>query len=457
MQLDCLVRNGTVVCPDLGPASIDIGIREGRIAALLEPGMGLPPAGLTIDASGRHVFPGIIDAHMHWGYADPPHEYTTETRCAALGGVTTLLGYFLKNEPYDALFRTLVREAEGRAYVDFALHFGAHQEAHITDLGKYVKEFGVTSYKYFMNYKGEEARHLGLAGTDDGFLYAFFQEAARFPEVIVAVHPENIEIIWRLRKEYQDAGREGLRAYCESRPALAEAENILRALYLAEQAGCRLYIVHLSCALGLEEVRRYRQRYDRILLETCPHYLTHTLDSDVGSLAKASPPLRTRADAEALWAAIADGTVDVVGSDHVPRKRATKELGIWKASSGFPGIGTLLPLMLSEGYHRRGLPLQRIAQVLSANPARVFGLGGRKGSLAIGSDADLTVVDLELEREVRAAELGSYSDYSLYEGWRLKGWPVLTMVRGTVVMRDGQVVGPAGHGRYLRRPAAPAA
>jgi dihydropyrimidinase len=189
-----------------------------------------------------------------------------------------------------------------------------------------------------------------------------------------------------------------------------------------------------------------------VLLETCPHYLTHTLDDDLGTIGKANPPLRTREDVDALWEGLADGTIEVVGSDHVPRKRATKEKGIWQASQGFPGTATILPVLLSEGYHKGRLDLQRIARVVAANPARIFGLAKRKGDIFVGADGDLTVVDLERVREVRAAELGSFSDYSLYEGWKLKGWPTHTIVRGTVVMEEGRIVGPAGHGRYLRRP-----
>jgi dihydropyrimidinase len=197
---------------------------------------------------------------------------------------------------------------------------------------------------------------------------------------------------------------------------------------------------------------RYRARYPRLHIETCPQYLTHTMDADDGSIAKANPPLRAPDDVAALWRALADGTIEVVGADHVARKRATKEKNVWQASQGFPGTATILPVLLHEGYHKRRLSLQRIAQLLCSNPARIFGLSKRKGDIFVGADADLTLVDLHRMREVRAAELGSYSDYSLYEGWRLKGWPVMTIVRGTIVMREGEIVGPPGYGCFLKRP-----
>lgn len=222
-------------------------------------------------------------------------------------------------------------------------------------------------------------------------------------------------------------------------------------MYFAERTGAQIYIPHVSTALAIEEYRRWRPRYNRVYLETCPHYLTHTLDSDIGSLGKANPPFRTKDDAEALWQALADGTIQVMASDHVPRKRATKEKGIWTASQGFPGTATILPILLSEGYHKGRLSLRRIAQIYCSEPARIFGLQPEKGRLAVGADADFTLVDLARTRKVDPAELGSFSDYSLYEGWSFTGWPVRTILRGTTVMRDHKILGAQGLGRYVAR------
>jgi dihydropyrimidinase len=171
----------------------------------------------------------------------------------------------------------------------------------------------------------------------------------------------------------------------------------------------------------------------------------------MGSLGKANPPFRSADDVDALWEGLADGSINVVGSDHVPRKRAGKEKGIWQASQGFPGIATILPVLLSEGYHKRRLSLERICDVITAGPARIFNLEPSKGRIAVGADADLTLVDLDKERVVKWQELESYADYSLYDGWKLKGWPVRTIVRGVTVMENGEIVGPAGHGKYLWR------
>ena len=450
MNFDSVVANGTVVFPDAEPTRADIAIKDGRIAAILEPGSKREISRDWIDATEKHVFPGLIDGHVHFGFGEPITEYTTETIYAAQGGFTTVVGYFLNNEGYGGVFEREMEHAEPRAHVDFAFHFSTASEQHLQELESYTRDYGVTSFKYFMNFKGEEGRYLGLDGTDDGYLYALLAEAARIGGVTVVLHTENIELVNRIRRELQAAGKNTLRDWSHSKPAFTEAESVLRAMYFAEHHGATIYIPHLSSRMALEEVKRWRKRYDRVFVETCPHYLTHSLDSELGSIGKANPPFRTQEDIAALWDGLANGSIDVVASDHVPRKRSTKEKGIWQASQGFPGTATILPVLLHEGYHKGRLSLQRIAQLLCAAPAGIFRLPN-KGHLSAGMDADITIVDLELERTVDAAQLGSFSDYSLYDGWQLKGWPQRTIVRGVTVMSDGEIVGPAGLGQYIKR------
>ncbi len=451
MHFDRIIRNGVIADPAYGETRLDIGIGDGKITALMAPA-GDATANEITDASGKHVFPGLIDAHVHFGFGEPVTEYTTETVYAAQGGFTTVLGYFLNNEPYGGVFERELALAEPRAHVDFGFHFSTASELHIAELDKYVHDYGVTSFKYFMNFKGEEGRYLGLDGTDDGYLYALLEKSASLGDVTIVLHTENIELVNRFRREAQGAGKNTLRDWCLSKPAFTEAESCVRAMMFAEHLGAKIYIPHLSSRMALDEVRRWRDRYDNVFVETCPHYLTHTLDSDIGSIGKANPPFRTADDVEALWEGLADGSIDIVASDHVPRKRATKEKPIWQASQGFPGTATILPVLLDRGYHEGRLTLARIAELLCAAPAAIFGLP-EKGRIAVGMDADLTLVDLERDRVVKAEELGSYSDYSLYDGWSFKGWPVETIVRGVSVMRDGVIAGPGGHGRYLRREA----
>jgi dihydropyrimidinase len=454
MEFDVVVRGGTAVFPHLGVMPADIAIRGGLIAAILKPGETIGGARATIDANGLHVFPGLIDAHVHFGFAEPVTEYGTETFYAAQGGIASIVAYFLNNEPYGPIFAKARAECEARAFVDFGFHVSTATQTHLDEMGKYGQEFGVTSFKYFMNFKGEAGRYMGLDGTDDGFFLDLLTSAGELKWPLIVCHTENIEMVNRITNRFIAAGKSTLREYCLSKPPITESENLLRAMYIAEQTRARIYSPHVSCKAALDVYRRWGTRGVEAYLETCPHYLTHTMDSDLGTIARANPPLRAQEDVDALWRALADGTIQVLASDHVPRKRATKMKTIWQASQGFPGTAMILPVALSEGYHKGRLSLQRIAQVVGSEPARIFNLAPRKGDIRIGADGDLTIVDLDKVRKVDPVELGSYSDYSPYEGWPLKGWPVRTIVRGVTVMKDHRIVGPAGHGRYMRRDAA---
>lgn len=450
MATDFVLRGGVLVDTDSDGQALDLLIQDGRIAARLLPGTPVQEGLEAVSAHGLHVFPGLIDAHIHFGFGEKITEYETETVYAAQGGFTTVLGYFLNNEDYTDVFRREQEYARTRAHVDYGFHFSVANEMHVRELPEYVKQYGVTSFKYFMNFKGEEGRYLGLDGTDDGYFYDLLGQAAKLGDVKVVCHTENIEIVNRIRQRFQAEGRDTLRDWSDAKPAFTEAESCVRAMMFAEHLGAQIYIPHLSTRMSLDEVRRWRQRYAHVYVETCPHYLTHDEDSDLGPLGKANPPFRSKDDIEAMWEGLRDGSIDVVASDHVPRKKATKERPLWLASQGFPGTATILPVLLSEGYHKGRLGLARIADLLTRRPASIFNLP-QKGSLAVGADADLTLVDLEKSRVVRAEELGSFSDYSLYDGWNLKGWPVRTIVRGETVMLDGKITGKPGHGQYLAR------
>ena len=447
---DTVVKNGRVVIPEEGVQSVTIGIKEGKVAALLA--QSEEAAGKTIiDAKGLHVLPGIIDPHVHLGFGDPETDFYTESRAAAIGGVTTLLSYLMTTGPYDNEFKFYKEHGDEQSVIDFGFHAVGCTDVHQQELQKYVSEFGITSYKFFMSFRGSEGEYLGISPIDDGFMYEFLAVLGKLPRTMACIHTENIEVVWRLRKQLMDSGRDDLAAWAESRPAFVEAEAALRAMYFGEETDCPIYVVHLSSEQSLNEIRQFRERYDRVYLETCPHYLTHTMYSDVGLLGKQNPPLKAERDLEALWEGIADGTVDTIGSDHAARKRDKKTGTIWTASPGQPNMPMILPVMLSEGVNKRGLSLERIAEVTSYNSAKIFNLYPRKGTIRVGSDADLTIVDLDLEKVVHPDMFGSRADYSIYEGWTLKGWPTITMVRGGVVMQDGEIEEQAASGIYLRR------
>jgi dihydropyrimidinase len=258
-----------------------------------------------LPARGLHVFPGLIDAHVHFGLSgEKETQYATETRHAAHGGFTTLMGYFLNNEAYTDVFRREQEHARSRAHIDYAFHFSTANELHIKELQSYVTDYGVTSFKYFMNFKGEEGRYLGLDGTDDGYLYDLLKEAARIGKgehrVTIVCHTENIEIVNRIRRRMQAEGRNTLKDWSASKPAFTEAESCVRAMYFAEHLGAQIYVPHLSTRMALDEVRRWRKRYPHVLVETCPHYLDARRELDArlarqGQSAVPQPGRRQRA------------------------------------------------------------------------------------------------------------------------------------------------------------------
>jgi dihydropyrimidinase len=459
MQCDLLIRGGRAISPGTDGVPADIAIRNGKILGVLAPGSGIS-AGEVLDASGLVIFPGVIDVHLHLGHgkdiARPrvPEDAARETAAAAAGGVTTFVPYLMATEPFEAIFEDVVSVTQAGARIDFSYHFIISTEAQLAGVPRYVRELGVPSFKIFMNNRGGEGKRLGLPDIDDGFLFRLCEAAAEHGG-LVCPHPENIEAAWVLRDRLmaQDPdGRGGLAAWNASRPPFLEADAVQRAGLFARQTGARLYIVHTSSRLALEEGRRAREAGTRITIETCPHYLTHSIEWARGDIGKINPPLRERSDCEALWAGIVDGVIDTVATDHIHRDLSSKDGGIWKASPGCPGIDTLLPVLLSEGHHKRKLPLGRIAALASQAPAAAMGLSHRKGRIAVGLDADLAIVDVESEFTPRRDYLHSSAGYSIYEGMPLRGRVRHTLVGGRFVLRDhGLVADAVGTGRFIPR------
>ncbi|MFZ9627298.1 MAG: hypothetical protein ACO3AD_18725, partial [Burkholderiaceae bacterium] len=231
---DFVLRGATLVFPDRDPERGDVLVINGRIEALLEPGASAPAGIAEQRAEGLHAFPGCIDAHVHFGMGEKITEYSTETVYAAQGGITTILGYFLNNEAYSEVFRREQEYARSRMHVDYGFHFSTANELHIEELDRYVRDYGVTSFKYFMNFKGEEGRYLGLDGTDDGFFHDLLKRSAEVGRPMIVCHTENIEIVNRLRQRVQASGGSTLRDWASCKPALTEAEPAIRAMFLAE-------------------------------------------------------------------------------------------------------------------------------------------------------------------------------------------------------------------------------
>jgi dihydropyrimidinase len=459
MPFDLLVRGGNVVLPQSDGLAVDVAISEEKIAAILAPGTEVDAADI-LDATDKVVLPGVVDVHLHLGHgkdiARPrvPEDAATETAAAALGGITTFVPYLMATDPFENLFDDVVEVTEAGARIDFGYHFIISTEAQLAGVPRYAREFGAPSFKIFMNNRGGEGARLGLPDIDDGFLLRLCEAAAEHGGM-VCPHPENIEAAWVLRQRLaaQDPdGRGGLRAWNASRPPFVEADAVQRAGLFARATGARLYIVHTSSRAALDAALRARDAGTAITIETCPHYLTHNVEWEGGDVGKINPPLREADDCEALWDGVISGGIDTVATDHVHRDLSAKSGGIWKASPGCGGLETLLPVMLTEGYHAREMPLGRIATLLASAPADAMGLSHCKGRIEVGLDADLAIVDLEREYPFRRADVRSSAGYSIYEGRGFKGKVVHTVVRGRLVLRDGVLIDDAvGSGRYVSR------
>lgn len=455
-RADLALRGGMAFLPGLGLQAADIMITGDKISAIAAPGAG--EAQDTVDVTGLVVLPGAIDAHIHLGHgmdiARPraPEDAMTETAAAAVGGVTTFLSFVMSPAPYGPIFDELCQITQSGARIDFGFHFVIATEDHLAELPDLIAR-GAPSAKLFMNIRGTEGARLGLPGTDDGFLFRLLEVLASH-KGLLCPHPENIEVAWVLRDRVAAAdpeGKGGLATWNDTRPPFVEADALSRATYFARLTGTPVHAVHTSSGEALEAALRQRAAGSDVCIETCLHYLTHDTTSAIGAVGKVNPPLRAPGDPEALWAAIERGDIDTIATDHIHRPIACKEGGIWKAQPGFPGLDAFLPVLLTHGHHRRGLPLEKLIPLVSENPARRMGLHD-KGALRPGADADIAVVDLKADWTLGKEHVQSDAGYSIYEGARMQARVIHTLSRGRFALRDGALEQAAiGHGRFVRR------
>lgn len=456
---DLIVRGGDVILPGDGRTLCDIGIRDGRIAAIIAPGEQVA-ASSEVSARGLTIFPGAVDVHLHLGHGKDisrprkPIDADRETAAAAKGGITCFVPYLFTADPFEKIFDDVVSVTQAGARIDFGYHFVISTEDQLAGVPRYVRDYGVPSLKTFMNNRGGEGARLGLPDIDDGFFFRLC-EAAAANGGMVCPHPETIEIAWVLRKRLlaQDPeGKGGLATWNGTRLPFVEADAVQHAAYIAHTVAAPLYIVHTSSEQALSAALRHRRIGATVHIETCPHYLTHDISWSGGDIGKVNPPLREASDCEALWQGLLAGDIDTVASDHVHRDITSKQNGIWNASPGCPGLETLLPVLLSEGHHKRGMALEQIADVVATTPARLMGLGNTKGAISVGYDADLTFVDLDATWRLERSDVVSSAGYSIYEGWQFRGAIVHAMSRGRFILRDRRLQDEAvGHGRFLKR------
>jgi dihydropyrimidinase len=458
-SLVTLYENADVVLSGRGLTRCTIRVENGRITGF-DDEVSLGQEVERIDLSGLVVMPGVIDPHLHLGHGKDisrpriKEDVARESAAAAMGGVTTFIPYLMGTTSYEAIFADVKSVTEVGSRIDFGYHFIISTEDQLAAIPNYARDYGVTSYKIFMNNRGGEGARLGLPDIDDGYLYRLCEIAAKVGGV-VCPHPENIEVAWVFRnrlKESDPHGLGGLALWDASRPDFIEAEAVQRSSYLSRIAGSEIYIVHTSSQAALETALMQRRTGAKVTIETCPHYLTHDISWEGGVIGKINPPLRSRNDCDALWQAIADGHIDTIGTDHVHRDLSGKQGSIWDASPGCPGLETMLPVMLSEGHAKRGLSLEKVAELTATASAKAFGLAERKGRIALGQDADFAIIDPKAVWTVDQSKLMSSAGYSIYHGWTFTGRVVHTVVRGNFVMRDGALDDEKiGYGRYLPR------
>ena len=458
-----LIKGGKVVLTDK-VIDADVLIDGEKIAAILERDSYEGDAAV-ISAHGMFVMPGTIDPHMHMGLYKPYADaFRYDTPRQAIGGVTTLINYHRGKGNYFETVQKDIDEGEANSLFDFAISLGLCAKKHLEELEGYINDLGITSFKFFFDkqdiaHKFYDIPKEEALTLDKADLYFILKQLAEIsPNLLLCVHCEDPDVFRALErklKEDDSIDRYSLRSFGMTRPGFVETACVADSMWLNSQVGGNMYVVHTAAGSTVEMYKTLKEKFGgKVTLETCPQYLTLDENAPCGLLGKVNPPLHTKYDIEALWEGIRDGSISTIGTDNVPVDKCKKyERGddIWDVYVGFGGPGIILPVLMSEGYHKRGIDMPTISRVNSTNTAKVFGLE-KKGQIAPGFDADIVLVDPEWEREI-TPELFGYSDFSIYEGMKLKGWPRYTISRGEVIQKDGVVTAQPGRGRYIRRKA----
>lgn len=453
-----LIRNGEIITAT-DRYSADIYIENGKIQVIGKELHKFYTADKTIDAGGLYVFPGGIDAHTH---LDMPFmgtkssdDFETGTVAALVGGTTSIIDFAIQTQGqtmFDA-FNQWMERAKGKAVGDFAFHMAVtdFNEKTLPEVSQLIAK-GVTSFKTFTAYKG-------ALMLDDRMLFGLMNEVKKRGG-IVTVHAENGDMIDDLVKTALAQGKTAPRYHYLTRPAIAEAEAGSRVMDLAQQSDCPLYIVHTTCNDAMERVKRNYLRHQRVYVETCTQYLLlddllYEKEGFEGAKWVMSPPLRKKKDQDALWKDLAAGHVHTVATDHCPfnfngQKDKGKE-AFTKIPNGAPGIQHRLELLYTYGVLEKRISLNRFVEIMSTAPAKIFGLFPRKGTIAVGSDADIVLFDPRAESVISAKTHRHRVDYSAYEGWKVQGQAVTVIKDGRVVYENGKLDVERGQGQYLAR------
>jgi len=443
---DIVVRGGTIVAEG-EPCRADIGVRNGAIAAIAPADERLE-ARETIDATGRFVLPGAIDCHVH--FRQPGYEHKEDwahgTLAAAFGGVTTVIEMPNTDPPTDSVENFVAKKeiAQRNSYIDFGL-YGLISDRSYRNI-EAMHRAGVVGFKSYLS--NSASSHISMIG--DGSLLEAFEVLAGIGARCV-IHAENGSVIENRTRRLMAAGRKDGRAHADSRPDVAAIEAVARSIIFAEWTGAPIHIAHEGVADVIDLISAAKRRGVNVTVETCPQYLLLSVDdlSRIGGLMRCNPPLRDPSNHERLWRALKSGEIDVLATDHAPHTPKEKlKRDIWECQCGMLGVETAMSLMLTEVAHGR-LTLSDYVRLSAINPAKLWRLYPKKGTLQVGSDADITIVDLERSAEIDQERLHSKSKISSWHGRPVRGLPVCTMVRGRIVVRDGELLGEPGWGTYV--------
>ena len=455
MDLDLVIERGTLITPG-GTYIADLGIRDGKIAVIANNLSGSK----IIDARDKLVIPGGVDPHVHLempvGQTISCDDWETGTRAAAFGGTTTLID-FVEPESGQSLMQAFHDRhmlAKERANIDFGFHMTLTPDNRISlsELSE-IFEAGMTSFKMYTTYEGFRLSNTELLNN---------MAAVRGVGGICLIHAENDAMITWLQNKFLQTGKTNPKYHPLSRPNIAEGESIHRVLGLASIAKAPVYIVHVSTKQGAKILDEFRLHNNLVFGETCPQYLLLTdleyaREGFEGAKFVCSPPLRGEEDQKALWYALAMGALQTVGTDHCPFNfKGQKDLGLQdftKIPGGLPGIESRLALLYTFGVGQGRLTVNQWVEACCTNPARIFGLYPKKGALVPGADADIVIFDPQKEVTISTDTLHENVDYTPYAGYEIQGFPIITIARGKVLVKDGRYSGPKGHGRYLSRTA----
>ena len=457
MVYTLVIKNGTIVTPEIGRKKADVGIADGEIAAIGSPGT--ISGERELDAANKYVLPGAIDPHTHHGIVrELGEDARTESRSGLVGGVTTIGNFLRSGEPYTEIMDELFDQCESNYYHDYFFSLAPLSSRHLEEIPTLVEEYNITSFKWYMRFKHRASEIFGVdRDMWDDYADELLQTLASLDApTTLGCHSENAEITLAQKNNVPDHLKDSYESLVRAFPGRAETQAMVAAASLAQVHDYdeNLYAVHISSGKTADELAKLREIGYGVTGETCTHYLTLTKEMcDKRGVVR--PPVRSAEDRKTLWRRVADGTIQCIGTDHC-MKPYDEKIGddFWSTDTAFPSSGSMLPLVLSEGVNEGRIPLERAVAITSTNTAKAWNLYPKKGAIQTGTDADLTVVDLEETKTVTPELLQSAADYTPYEGMEVTGWPTHTVVRGQLAYENGEIRGERGHGTHVDRPIA---